>query len=609
MPPNYTTVTVQGVAFTLQTSDTVATALASAIATAINSAGTAATTTILSSGEATTVPAGTTGIVISPAVANPTVVAGGGAETLIAGDGGLTFTAPTASTVTILIDGQTPAAGGGTNAITIGGGSTYNVVVTTGTNVLQVGGSGTVQAGSGSNTIVAAVGTAATAYVLSEGTADVIRLGAGAATVNEYGSGAVIDGGAGADVINDAGSSDTVYAGSGAETVAGGQQDLIFTQTSTLIFFSDGGLTTVEGGTGTDTIVGAPNSGITYNGTAGVALLLAGAGVETLNASSATVGVELQGGLTSGSDLLKGGYGNDTLFGGSASSTMIGGAGSNVYEFVAGSTSSSGGIGSTTILGFKQTGTVQDVVALFGYGGNEVSSALASATVSGDDTTITLADGSTVTFAGTTSLNLNNFGAESIPNPCFASGTKIATPSGEVPVEALAIGDQVLTAGGPPRKVRWIGHRRANCRPGDQPIIIRAHAFGRQFPRRDLILSPDHSIFVENALVPIRHLVNRTSISPYPTRSMVYWHVELDDHDIILAEGLPAESYLDTGNRTAFTAIPAAPRHPDYNWAVWETLARAPLVVTGPTIDRLRAYLSSPSPLAGALRCGGRSAA
>jgi Ca2+-binding RTX toxin-like protein len=573
-------------------SSSVAGALATAIAPAINNAGTAATTFILSSGQAVTVPAANTAVVVSPTVANTTVVAGGSVETLIAGNGGLTYTAPSASTVTMLVGGVASVAGAGNNAITIGAGSTYNVIVTQGTNVLQVGGTGTVQAGQGSNTIFAATASTDSSDIVSAGTADVINLGAGVATVTESGPGAVINAStvsAGTAVINDVGSSDTVFAGSGAETLTGGQQDLIFTQSSTLIFFSDGGLTTVEGGTGADTIVGTTNSGIVYAGTAGLAFLLAGAGQETLNGSTSTVGLVFQGGSVSGADLLKGGEGNDTMFGGSGSSTMIGGAGFNVYEF---DSTLTAGTGSATIVGFKQSGTVQDAVGLFGYGANEVTNALASASISGGNTTITLGDNSTVTFEGATSLNQNDFAGEAVPNPCYATGTRIATPAGEVAVESLAIGDHVLTVAGPPRPVRWIGHRLARCRAGDQPIIISAHAFGPGLPRRDLILSPDHSIFAENGLIPIKHLVNGTSILPRPANSIVYWHIELDDHDIILAEGLPAESYLDTGNRTAFTTVPTASRHPDYNWAVWETLARAPLVVTGPTIDRLRARLT-----------------
>jgi hypothetical protein len=68
-------------------------------------------------------------------------------------------------------------------------------------------------------------------------------------------------------------------------------------------------------------------------------------------------------------------------------------------------------------------------------------------------------------------------------------------------------------------------------------------------PRRDLLLSPDHAVYVDGALIPIRYLINGRSIVPTASRTVIYYHLELPRHDVLLAEGLPAESYLDTGNR------------------------------------------------------------
>ena len=84
------------------------------------------------------------------------------------------------------------------------------------------------------------------------------------------------------------------------------------------------------------------------------------------------------------------------------------------------------------------------------------------------------------------------------------------------------------------------------------PIRIQAGAFAPNTPRRDLLLSPDHAVYVDGRLIPVRYLVNGASIAQVETDSVTYWHVELDRHDVILAEGLAAESYLDTGNRSVF---------------------------------------------------------
>ncbi len=72
-------------------------------------------------------------------------------------------------------------------------------------------------------------------------------------------------------------------------------------------------------------------------------------------------------------------------------------------------------------------------------------------------------------------------------------------------------------------------------------------------PFADLWLSPEHCIVLDGVMIPVKELVNGRSIRHAPRATVTYWHVELTAHDVMLAEGLPAESYLDTGNRAAFT--------------------------------------------------------
>ena len=143
-----------------------------------------------------------------------------------------------------------------------------------------------------------------------------------------------------------------------------------------------------------------------------------------------------------------------------------------------------------------------------------------------------------------------------INNACFAAGTRIATPDGEVAVEALRPGDHVRLASGGVADVRWVGHRRVWCdrhpRPhGVFPVRIRAGAFAPGQPARDLLLSPDHAVFADGVLIPVRCLLNGTTISQEPAPEITYHHVELEQHGVLLADELPAESFLDTGNRAA----------------------------------------------------------
>jgi hypothetical protein len=187
--------------------------------------------------------------------------------------------------------------------------------------------------------------------------------------------------------------------------------------------------------------------------------------------------------------------------------------------------------------------------------------------------------------------------------PCFAAGTRILAARGPVAVEALVPGEMVATVlSGRLRPVRWVGQRRLaparHRRPEDVvPVRIEAGAFAPGLPARDLWLSPDHAVFADGALVPIRHLVNGASIRRQDVAEITYVHVELAGtggapaHDVLLAEGLPAESFLDTGNRDAFADAPAPALHPDFARRAWDAAACAPLHEGGPVVAALHARL------------------
>ena len=189
---------------------------------------------------------------------------------------------------------------------------------------------------------------------------------------------------------------------------------------------------------------------------------------------------------------------------------------------------------------------------------------------------------------------------------CYAAGTHILMEHGQAAVEHLLIGDLVWTVLGQ-RKVPiiWIGHRYIDCvrHPNPNkvwPVRISADALGPGLPHRDLFLSPDHAVFADDVLIPIKHLINGTTITQVPVDSVTYYHIELDRHDVLLAEGLPAESYLDTGNRCKFSNCGGAiTLHPDFSShspdtiAIWEAFGCAPLIVTGPRLNAARRLLNS----------------
>jgi hypothetical protein len=194
--------------------------------------------------------------------------------------------------------------------------------------------------------------------------------------------------------------------------------------------------------------------------------------------------------------------------------------------------------------------------------------------------------------------------------PCFAAGTRIMTAHGEMPVERLREGDRVSTVSGQDRVIRWIGHRTIDCRrhakPHDVwPVRVHAGAFGDGLPRRELWLSPDHAVFVDKVLIPVRYLINGRTIVQKRVAEVTYYHLELPAHDVILAEGLPCESYLDTGNRSDFAnGGGAVELHPTFARGVWAASGCAELVLQGAPLEAAkRRLLEQAAPSADRSQC------
>ena len=144
---------------------------------------------------------------------------------------------------------------------------------------------------------------------------------------------------------------------------------------------------------------------------------------------------------------------------------------------------------------------------------------------------------------------------------CFAAGTRILTARGEVAVEHLTPHDLAVTlvdGEQVARPVKWLGRRRIDltAHPHPEtvaPVRILRDAFADNTPHRDLVVSPDHAVFVDGSLICARQLINGTTIrQEQDWKAVDYFHVELEAHAILLAEGLPAESYLNTGNQGFF---------------------------------------------------------
>lgn len=146
---------------------------------------------------------------------------------------------------------------------------------------------------------------------------------------------------------------------------------------------------------------------------------------------------------------------------------------------------------------------------------------------------------------------------------CYCRGTRILAACGEVEVETLGIGDIVVTASGRHRPIKWIGRRsyRGRFLLGRKnllPICFKAGSLGDDLPMRDLWISPSHAMYFQDEdgcgiLIEARDLVNDVSIVQADRLDLVeYFHIELDTHDVIVAEGAASETFIDDNSRGLF---------------------------------------------------------
>ena len=168
---------------------------------------------------------------------------------------------------------------------------------------------------------------------------------------------------------------------------------------------------------------------------------------------------------------------------------------------------------------------------------------------------------------------------------CFLPGTQIATPAGEVAVERLAVGDQVLTYQGRITTIIWIGTGKVLATRGRRnaatPVILRKNSLADNVPNRDLLITKGHAIYIDKILIPAEFLVNHRSILwDDRAREVTFYHIELAVHDVLLANGTPAESYRDDGNRWMF-------RNANTGWDDRPKAPCAPVLTGGAAVDEI----------------------
>ncbi len=245
---------------------------------------------------------------------------------------------------------------------------------------------------------------------------------------------------------------------------------------------------------------------------------------------------------------------------------------------------------SATITGFVAADTidVEGFVAIgqsYTGGGLVLTDAVSNTVTIGIQGVFTTAD---------FTISSDGHGGTNITTPlCFCRGTLILCERGEVAVEDLEVGDRVRTLSGSLERVIWIGMGRDLVTRANRlarPVIVRRGALADNVPKRDLYLTHGHALYLDSAiggvLIPVENLINHHSILwDERAQAVEYYHIELANHDVLLAEGAPAESYYDAENRALFHNTRPG------SIAGGEKPSFAPVMSGGDLVDRVWAEL------------------
>ncbi len=395
--------------------------------------------------------------------------------------------------------------------------------------------------------------------------------------------------------------SGTLLQGGGIVILSGG------TARATVV--SSGGSVAIDGGTASGTQVSsggdqfAANSGTASNtvvSSGGKELVALGATSYVTRVINGGIQAVYDGGVTSGT-VVSSGANEQVLSRGTAIATVVSSGG---YEIV----SAGGAVSGTRLM---LGGAIDDQSFIFAAGG--------SATLNSTTDLLTLTEGVNnyaVSLQGSYAgerfaLTSDSVGGTNITvvAACFCAGTRIATPAGDVAVEALSIGDEVTTLMTGAQRIKWIGHRAyaAAFAGGDfvRPIILRAGALDDGVPAADLRVSPGHALYVDGHLIHAWRLVNDVTITHAPAANVEYFHIELETQDILYANGAPAESFHGAQFRGQFQNVAAFaqlyPAHVDGPRCL-------PLLEQGFALRAIlarlaaRAGIATPAPMTGKLR-------
>ena len=439
-----------------------------------------------------------------------------------------------------------------------------------------------------------------------DASADSLVGGDGNDTLGGGGGDDTVEGGAGDDVVSGEAGNDTVRGGDGNDSVYGAEGDDVM--------YGDAGNDSMEGWFGDDTMYGG--SGDDYiDAGSGADLLEGGDGNDTLLGGSDVGNDTLRGGAGNdslsaggGDDILEGGDGADFLFAAEGDDQLDGGEGDDTLHGWLGNDTINAGTGNDLILGgdgndtfIYAAGDGQDTITDFNVGN---SGTLADGDITNNDfinlsafydniwelhadqaddgilnqsndgvNGVDYSDNASfgsggLVFSGA-SADANSFTIENTGVVCFAQGTRILTPHGEVPIERLRLGDLVVTRDNGVRPILWIGARQVSGaelarNPKLRPIRITPDITGGDAP---LIVSPQHGLLVridgaDETLVRATHLARLRGGKARVMngcKGVTYFHLMFEAHEILFANGAPAESFYP--GPSAFGALPVAARN------------------------------------------------
>ena len=361
----------------------------------------------------------------------------------------------------------------------------------------------------------------------------------------------LIDGGDDDDRIVGSEGNDIITGGLGDDTIYAGYDPVVFSDVLNLpdeasdgFPFSpdrnpDNDRDFVDGGGGDDLIFGADDDDI----------LFGGAGNDTIDGQIDDDVIDGNAGDDSliggqGNDDLRGGLGNDTLDGGVGIDVMTGGAGEDLFINVNAGDVIDGGSG------------VVDNDTLDLRGSSPAGGRFEVTYTSSDR------ENGFVTYFNEDEEELSDVLVfEEIENviPCFTPGTRIATPTGERPVEDLKVGDRVITRDNGIQEIRWVGAREMSGAELDKaahlrPVLIQKGALGNGLPERDMMVSPNHRILIANdktalyfeereVLVAAKHLTGLEGVDVVEVSHTTYIHIMFDQHEVVLSDGSWTESF------------------------------------------------------------------